>query len=334
MRFRLLAVGAGLWLAGAVCAAPIASYGSGAPGNNESRPDGECEQKATERGLAVELERRLADWARHNEISLHDVSLESPKTGATQELLFAMPSDRAGHIDGYADAVGVDTVSFGYTKGWFGGEAGRPPFHAFVRVGGTVYEYGSDGDMNRWGFAAMQRWLLSRDDLPTTYEVVFSIPSGVRQTMERYYEERFARTAQIEGSLVDVSYDVGGWGELKTGEHRPKLSENCVSFALSFCQVHWQQTYPDLKEICDSGGLSIPQKEKGLVTPGYLSHLVFSARPVAVLVWRRAASPLPADEAIWDFLTMMRVVKHYKLQPENVRRTERAMRRGDSDGEG
>lgn len=261
---------------------------------------------------------RLSAWARRHGVSAHEVRLSSPK-GPSQELLFVLPDGENGALDDYAGAVAMDSASFVVSKGWFAGEPGRPPFHAMARVADVVYEYGDDGRVSREPFVPLQRRLLEREDRPTTYEVVFALPGKLKSLLPRFFTDRFLRRARVGARPVAMQYDRGGWGLLSESDGSLVLRENCITFALSFCQSHWQHGYPGLTDLVETGGLSIPPEEEGRITPTYLSGLVFRARPVAILVWRRGAAAAGAGEAVWDFLTMMRAVRHYRLERDSVR---------------
>ncbi len=279
----------------------------------------EIDKKKAEHSTTLEMQRYVAN----SKAYAYQLSL-TPKNQSEQKLEFVVPHSTEAALKGYMQSVAKNTVSFGFTKGWFADEAGRPGFHAFVRVGDRMFHYMSKrvdgkeiGYLVEESYSDVQRGLLVRADKPMTFETVFTIPESAKNDLLRYYQDRMANKATIKGTTVIPGYAVDGWGERNPDG---TINENCITFALSFTQSHWANDYPGLAKIAKHGGLAISPDSRDAITPNVVTEAVIGSKPLGIVVWGQDAQTtgIVPGQHHWDMLTQLRAIRRYRLNESNT----------------
>lgn len=281
--------------------------------------------------VQLHLMRELSAWRYQGQVRAQKVFIPNG-TETPRQLTFLIPRADEAELTRYGKGLVPQTVAFGYVAGWFQGE-GRPPFHAYVRVGDRIFHFMEDGVIYETSFTETQRELLNRapepipDGLspiakkrlergnrPTTFEMVFALPPAARDDLIRYYRDRRERRATIGGLTRNPPYEVGGFGQM--GADGVPV-ENCVTFALSFTQSHWSRDYPGLRLVRQAANFD-EMPDGGILNGTTIPQFVMTAKTFAVVVFGKDAWA-PEYRSEIDMLEQLRVLRRYKLKPDDIR---------------
>ncbi len=274
--------------------------------------------------------KRFQTWLETGGADVRKITIPN-RDGDPRRLTFAIPSGSHG-LDHYVSEIVPSTVSFGYVPGWFHGEKGAPPFHAFARVGESMFHFTHDGTIHEVPYAATQGTLLNRvpkpvakneapadrkrierGNRPMTFELVFEMPDAAKSDLLRYFRDRKNGQATIGGIGMTPIYYEGGFGQFN--EDGVPI-ENCITFALSFTQSHWSRDYPGMELVRKTANV-VNQPDGDIINGKRISQLLMTSTPLAVVVLGQdSGSPDYRPEI--DLLEMLRVMRHQRLKPEDI----------------